>query len=129
VIASDLNFTVSNGEVWGGNACTRPLTNFFISLFHDHNLVDTHPNKLAPTWRNGCSGTDFITKRLDRFMVSEDLLLNINLYRSVVAFPFVSDHTPILLQLENTTKPKAYPFKFNPHWLLDKEYNSLVHQI
>jgi hypothetical protein len=46
-----------------------------------------------------------------------------------VAFPFVSDHAPILLQLENTTQPKAYPFKFNSQWLLDKEFNSLVHQL
>jgi len=62
-------------------------------------------------------------------MMSADLLLNFNLYHSVVVFPFVSDHTPILLQLDSSTQPKTYPFNFNPHWLLDKEFNSLVHQI
>jgi hypothetical protein len=129
VIAGDLNLTVSSGEVWGGSKCSGPLSNFFISLFNDHNLVDAHPDKLAPTWRNGRSGTDFIAKRLDRFLVSADLLMNTNLFRSVVVLPFVSDHAPILLQLDSTTHPKAYPFKFNPHWLLDNDFNSLVHEL
>lgn len=60
--------------------------------------------------------------------MSGDLLLNIRLYRLWVAFPFVSDHAPNLFQLENMTLPKAYPFKFNSQWLLDKYFNSLVHQ-
>jgi len=115
VIAGDLNFTVSNGEVWGGSTYFGPLAKFFTSMFQDHKLVDAHSDKLALTWRNGRSSTNFIAKILDKFMVSEDLLLNTNLYRSVVVFPFVSDHAPILLQLETTTHPKAYPFKFNPH--------------
>jgi hypothetical protein len=41
-------------------------------------------------------------------------------------YPFVSDHAPILLQLENITPPIAYPYKFNPHCLSEKDYNSSV---
>jgi len=113
VIVGDLNLTISNGEVWGGSSCSGSLTNLFNSIFQTHNLIDLHLDKLTSTWCNVRSGTDFIAKRLDRFMVSEGLLLNIKLYRSWVEFPFVLDHAPILLQLENTTQPKAYPFKFN----------------
>jgi hypothetical protein len=54
---------------------------------------------------------------LDRFLVSEDLLLEVRLYRTWVEFPYVSDHAPIILQLENTILQKAYPFKFHSQWL------------
>jgi hypothetical protein len=63
------------------------------------------------------------------FLVSEDLLLSVGMYRSWVEYPFVSDHALVLLQLENTPLFKAHPFKFNAQWLLDKVYNSLVHKI
>jgi len=91
--------------------------------------VDAHPDKLAPTWRNGCSGTYFIAKRMDRFLVSGKLLMNTNLFRSILVLSFVSDHAPILLQLDSMTHPKYFSFKFNPQWLLDSDYNSLVHEL
>jgi hypothetical protein len=49
---------------------------------------------------------------LDRFLVTEDLVLDVQIFRSWVEFPFVLDHAPILLQLEKISCPKAYPFKF-----------------
>jgi hypothetical protein len=88
-----------------------------------------HPDKLALTWRNGRSGSNFIAKRLDRFLVTSYLLSNTNLFSSVVVLPFVSDHAPILLKLDSTNHPKALSFKFNPHWLLDPDYNSLVQEL
>jgi hypothetical protein len=39
-----------------------------------HKLDDIEPLKMTPTWRNGRSGEDVVAKRLDRFLVSEDLL-------------------------------------------------------
>jgi hypothetical protein len=36
---------------------------------------------------------------------------------------------PILLQLDNTTIPKSYPFKFNSQWILDKFFNSMIHKL
>jgi hypothetical protein len=58
--------------------------------------------------------------------VAEDLLLDGRFFLSSVEYPFVSDHALILLQLENVTPPKAYPYKFNLHCLSEKEYNNSV---
>jgi hypothetical protein len=117
VIANDLNLTVSNGESWGGSASSSQLASFFGTLFLSHKLIDVHPDKLVPTWRNGCTGSNFIAKRLDRFLVAEDLLLDGRLFHSWVEYPFVSDHAPILLQLENLLFPKPIHYKFNPHFV------------
>jgi hypothetical protein len=93
------------------------------------NLLISSPGKVVPTWRNGRSGSDAIWKRLDRFLVSEDLLSSVGLYRSWVEYPFVSDHAPVLLQLEISPLFKAYPFKFNSQWLLDQNFSDLVHKL
>jgi len=66
---------------------------------------------------------------LDRCLVSEDLLTVVGLYRSWVEFPYISDHAPVLLQLEIPPYYKAYPFKLNSHWLKDVDYVALVQKI
>jgi hypothetical protein len=71
-------------------------------------------------------GSEAIPKRLDRFLVSEDFLMEVRLHRAWVEYPFVSDHAPIFLQLENSIIHKASPFKFHAQWLLEKEFNEMV---
>jgi endonuclease/exonuclease/phosphatase family metal-dependent hydrolase len=46
-------------------------------------------------------GQDSIARRLDRFLVTEDILISSELYNSWVEIPFISDHAPIILQLES----------------------------
>ena len=53
-------------------------------------------------------------------MVSEDLLNEVDIYRSWVEFPFISDHAPILLQLELPPSYKIYPYKFNAQWIIEE---------
>jgi hypothetical protein len=69
---------------------------------------------------------DRISKRLDRFLIAEELLLGIGVYRSWVEYPFISDHAPILIQLEMPPRYKVFPFKFNPQWLKDQDFHLLV---
>jgi endonuclease/exonuclease/phosphatase family metal-dependent hydrolase len=120
VLAGDLNLTLNAGESWGSRANLGTLHTFFTNIFSNNNLVDIQPGKLVPTWRNGRVGEAFIAKRLDRFLLSEDLVLSSGIFRSWVDFPFISDHAPILLQLELPPVYKAIPFKFNPVWRTEK---------
>jgi hypothetical protein len=62
-------------------------------------------------------------------MLSEDLLVSVGLYRSWVAYPYISDHAPVLLQLEITPLFKAFPFKFNSQWLREEEFAKIVHSV
>jgi hypothetical protein len=53
VVAGDLNLTVSTEEFWGGSTNSGPLAGFFRDFFQAHRLIDVHPDKIVPTWRNG----------------------------------------------------------------------------
>jgi hypothetical protein len=73
------------------------LTDYFNSLFLAHNLADYAPVTLAPTWRNGRMGMDSIAKRLDNFLIVDNLISTEALDPIWVEIPFLSDHAPILL--------------------------------
>jgi len=98
-------------------------------LFKANNLLDVKPHSLVPTWRNGRSGLEAISKRLDRFLVAEAFLTSSIYPTSWVEFPFVSDHAPIVLKLMPPALHRATPFKFNYHWLLSEEYTDMVHRV
>jgi hypothetical protein len=104
----------------------KSTENFYREIFSSNNLIDVKPAKLVPTWRNGRVGLDSIARRLDRFCVSEDLLTASGLYSSWVEFPYISDHAPIILQLETLSIYKIHPFKFNPHWISEAGFVELV---
>jgi len=65
IIASDFNFTVNVGEVWGDSAQVDPLVVYFKDLLQGNMLVDIQVDKVVPTRCNGRLGNDLISKRLD----------------------------------------------------------------
>lgn len=73
IIGGDLNFTLGVSEIWCPKAIPDPLSHFFKSHLSQLDLFDLEPVKLNPTWRNRRSGEDQIAKRLDRFIVEEDI--------------------------------------------------------
>ena len=63
---------------------------------------------------------------LDRFFISKNFLLGSLIVKTWVEVGGLSDHLPIILQLESPKSKSANMFKFNPTWLVDDEFNSLV---
>jgi endonuclease/exonuclease/phosphatase family metal-dependent hydrolase len=129
IIAGDLNFTSSVVEVWGATALLDPLAAFFKEIFLRNQLIDILPAEVAPTWRNGRCGADEILKRLDKVLVSEDLLLSFDHFRTWVEYPYISDHAPVLLQLGSGFPTVAHPFKFNLDWLRDDRFVTMVKEV
>eukprot|EP00253_Pinus_taeda_P010417 PITA_10417 len=122
IVGGDLNFTMGRAETWGPTAREDPLTDFFHKLIEDHHLADPHPIKLKPTWRNRRVGEDRIAKRLDRFLLSEDLISNAPIIRQWVEEIGNSDHFPIFLDCAIPPPKPPAPFKFNPAWLQDPTF-------
>jgi hypothetical protein len=75
IVSRDLNLTVRVGEIWGEATHLDPLSAYFTELFDKEGLVDVFSDAVVPTWRNGRSVVDSISKRLDRVLVFEDLLV------------------------------------------------------
>jgi hypothetical protein len=126
IIADDLNFTTSLGEMWGHSAAKDPLTDFFNALFIAHDLIDIQPDFLAPTLRNGRLGSTSISKRLDRFYLSESLLTMDEIIRTWVDSPFLSDHAPTLLQFGTYATRLSIPFKLNSCRLAEDGFTAIV---
>jgi len=119
------NFSLGRAEAWGPTAREDSLTDFFQNLLIENNLIEANLIKLKPTWRNRRVGEARVAKRLDRFLLNEDLSSMIPLFRQWVEEGGPSNHFPIYLELSKTPpKPPAH-FKFNASWLQEVSYNKL----
>ena len=98
ILAGDLNFTLGASEIWGQKAHLDPLGPFFTSLISDHHLVDIAHPLAGPTWRNGRAGVEGISKRLDRFLISEQLICSLPRHRVWTHRSGISDHFPVLME-------------------------------
>ena len=74
ILGGDLNFSLGQSEVWGPHAQIDSLTGFFTQKLEENNLLDIEPIKLKPTWRNNRCADGKIAKRLDRFLVAEQIV-------------------------------------------------------
>ena len=92
----------------------RPFSPLFTEFIHDLGLVDIELGSLRSTWNNGREGNASIAKKLDIFLLSQGLLSSFHRYHSWVVSSYVSNHMPIVLQLDSGRERVKYPFKFNP---------------
>ena len=98
-----------------------PLSDFFTESLENYGLVDIIPSVMLHTWTNRRVGTENISKRLDRFLLSTDMLDFDYFYSQWVGSGGDFDHQPVFLQILNRGIKLKSPFKFNPHWLENDE--------
>jgi len=129
ILVGDLNLTTNIEEVLGVSALMDPLETFIKDLFSNHKLVDVRPVELIPTWCNGISGVVEIQKKLDRIYASEELPMDSACYRSWVELPYISNHAPMIFQLDYGIKMVAYPFKLNYVLLKYESFAEIVQEV
>eukprot|EP00253_Pinus_taeda_P019311 PITA_19311 len=125
ILGGDLNFSLGNAEAWGPSAREDPLSDFFSNSLLSHNLIDLNLIKAKPTWRNRRAGEERVAKRLDCFLICEDLASRIPMFRQWVGEGGNSDHFPILMELSKPPIKPAAPFKFNASWLQEESFIKL----
>jgi len=110
IIGGDLNFSLGRSKVWGPSARADVLPDLFIQKLAGRNMIDLEPVKLKPTWRNNRVGDHRVAKRLDRFLISEQLVeSNLN-FRQWIGSGGASDNFPIFLEFqEGRAKPPVTP--------------------
>jgi hypothetical protein len=73
LVGGDFNFTLNLREVWRPNLRRDTQCRLISSFLAKHRLIDLEPLKLTPTWRNFKVREGVVSKRLDHFLVSEQL--------------------------------------------------------
>ena len=121
ILGGELNFTLGLSEIWGSRARSDPLSAFFSKSLEDFGLVDVAPSVMLPTWNNRRVGDENICKRLDRILLSADMLDLDYFYRQWVGSGGESDHHLFFFQISNRGAQLKTPFKFNPHWLENED--------
>jgi exonuclease III len=132
--------------VWGGDFNTHlksedkhgkevKITKFATTLqniMHELSLIDiwrvTHEDTLRFTWRNKMK-TGLQQSRLDFFLLSESLIYKVN--KCEIKYAIYSDHSPVLLELDNPNMSKrgrGY-WKFNCSLLRDEEYVKRIQKV
>jgi len=125
VIGGDLNFSLGLSEVWGPHAHSDVMASFLTRKLIEKKLIDVEPIKLKPTWRNNRGGEARVAKRIDRFLVSENLVDSFFQIRQWVGSGGASDHFPIFLEIRKGPNNPPSPLKFNKLWLQEESFKNL----
>ena len=126
IIGGDLNFSLGHSEIWGPHAQEDSLAGYFTQKLVENNLLDIEPIKLKPTWRNNRGGDRRVAKRIDRFLVSEQLVERMLLVQQWVDSGGASDHFPIYIEIRKGPQNPPSSVKFNKIWLQDPSFKELV---
>jgi hypothetical protein len=117
IVGGDYNLIRSLEEKKGGSRRLDQDSNDFNSLIDNLNLIDLEAINGIFTWTNRRTRSHQITCKLDRFLISDSLMLEgTALEASILNIPG-SDHWPIQLWMDVPTTPGKKPFRFEQFWL------------
>jgi exonuclease III len=126
ILGGDFNMIMSLEEKTGGSKRLEQDSGKFRTLPEQLKLVDIENNNGTFTWSNRRSGNQHVACRLDRFLVTEELIERDLCMESLILPKAGSDHWPIALQLAIETTPKFKPFRFEKFWLTHPDFQQLA---
>jgi len=126
ILAGDFNMIKSLTEKKGGTRTRGRDSIAFQNFINNMVLVDVEIINGTFTWNNKRGGTSQFASKLDRFIISEDLLLT-GLDMSALILPFGgSDHWPTQLEATFMATPRNRPFRFENVWLSHPNFTSNI---
>jgi hypothetical protein len=113
-------------ETNGGNRSLGNDNILFNCIVGLLNLIDIEIDNGFLTWSNRCSGAQHISSRLDRFLISEAIMMDGLAWNSTVINTPTSYHWPILLTLNITDTPGRKPFCFEKFWWTHPDFQTKI---
>eukprot|EP00253_Pinus_taeda_P015016 PITA_15016 len=126
IIGGDFNMIKSLSNKKGGTRTLSKDSIAFQTFIDNMKLVDTDMSNGLFTWNNKRGGESQVASKLDRFIISEDLMLN---DKEMIAriLPFGgSDHWPVQLEVQGIGTPKNRPLRFENIWLTHPNFISNI---
>jgi hypothetical protein len=112
VILGDFNAIRSPSEKVGGDRSWLPWMDEFGACLQILELEDQRYSGCLFTWSNKQSADSIISTKIDRVMVNESWIKTFSWSNAHFLNPGVSDHSPAVVYLTPSPKPKMKPFKF-----------------
>jgi exonuclease III len=125
LLGGDFNIILTLEEKTGGTKRLDQDSGKFRALIDQLNLVDIETRNGIFTWSNRRSGHQHVACRLDRFLISEALLLEDPAIEANILPKIGSDHWPVSLCLDAGATPKLKPFRFEKFWLSHPDFHQL----
>ena len=94
----------------------------FCQLIQDLNLVDLDTNNGIYTCNNRRGGQNQIASRLDRYLLSKNLMQERWNIENTILPAAGSDHWPNSIKLDIQTDLNAKPFRFEKFWLTHPDF-------
>eukprot|EP00253_Pinus_taeda_P008283 PITA_08283 len=110
IIGGDFNMITTLLEKKGGLRKLNKDAEAFTSFIDDVKLVDILPKSGNFTWNNRRGGERLIASRLDRFLISENIIMDGITVESNILPTGGSDHWPISLTVAVQSTPRNKPF-------------------
>jgi hypothetical protein len=88
-------------------------------------LIDIETRNGIFTWSNRRSGPQHVSCRLDRFLISESIMLEDPVLEANILPKSGSDHWPVSLWLDIGATPKLKPFHFKKFWFTHPDFQEL----
>jgi exonuclease III len=126
IVGGDFNIIRSLEEKKGGSRRLDRDSGDFNSLIDDLRLIDLEAINGIHTWSNRRTGLHQIACKLDRFLVSEPLMMDGMAIESSILNRTGSDHWPIQLWLDVPATLGKKPFRFEQFWLDHPDFQANI---
>ena len=125
-MGGDFNIIRGLAEKKGGSRRLDRDSEDFNRLIDDLSLIDLEAINGTHTWTNRRTGMHQIACKLDRFLVSEPLIMEGTAAESSIINRTGSDHWPIQLWLDVPATPGKKPFRFEQFWLDHPDFQAKI---
>eukprot|EP00253_Pinus_taeda_P016264 PITA_16264 len=126
ILGGDFNMKTTLLEKKGGLRKLNRDAEAFTDFIETVKLVDIHPKSGLFTWNNRRGGDRLIASRLDRFLISESIIMDGIIAESDILPSGGSDHWLISLIVEVQGTPRNKPFRFENFWLDHPNFLEMV---
>ncbi|XP_077212858.1 uncharacterized protein LOC143847974 [Tasmannia lanceolata] len=126
IVFGDFNAVRFADERYGGAGLIQGDVDDFNSFIHDCSLAELRAMGHFFTWSNSSIRGIHKLRRLDKCLVNEDWLCTYPLSTATFKNSGLSDHSPIIIQIEGQEISKPKPFRFHNMWLEDASLFEVV---
>jgi exonuclease III len=128
ILVGDFNIITTLVDKKGGTMRLDGDAEEFSAFIDAAEMVDIRTSNGQFTWNNKRSNHYQVATRLDRFLVSESIILQ-RLTVDCNILPWgCSDHWPVQLEANFQTTPKNKPFRFEKFWIEYPTFKENINQ-